>query len=210
MHPARSSRRYLITSLGIFHLPLRTEKQRQALCGYCYPDELIGMQVEQAFQDLSVIYCELTSLLVLVSHQSGTRNLHRENRFRGHKPSSPLKRHFSLNSQADLVKSYVIRLLQGDGGSGAQMPRHVSATMYTALLPTIWALLNQRSGEQELSSLLAATLDHATRAASCSAVKRLTVEFVGRLLLVSSCLCRTKPLVIRDLARERNWLYWLL
>ena len=158
----------------------------------------LGMQVEQAFQDLSVIYCELTSLLVLVSHQSGTRNMHRGNRFRAprHKPSSPLKSHFSLDLQSDLVQSYVIRLLQGDGGSGAQLPRPISAVVYTALLPTIWALLNQRSGQQpekEPSSVLVATLEHAMRTTSGSAVKRLTVEFVGRLLLVSGCLRRTVP-----------------
>ncbi|KAI9572897.1 Rix1 complex component [Boletus coccyginus] len=146
-----------------------------------------AMQVEQSFQDLSVIYCELTSLLVLVSHQSGTRNIiHRGNRLRAprHKPLSPLKSRFS---QADLVESYVIRLLQGDGGSGAQLPRPISAVVYTALLPTIWALLNQRSGQQpekEPSSVLVAVLGHAMRTTPGSAVKRLTVEFVGRLLLL--------------------------
>lgn len=154
------------------------------------------MQVEQSFQDLSVIYCELTSLLVLVSHQSGTRNIiHRGNRLRAprYKPLSPLKSRFS---QADLVESYVIRLLQGDGGSGAQLPRPISAVVYTALLPTIWALLNQGSGQQpekEPSSVLMAVLGHAMRTTPGSAVKRLTVEFVGRLLLVSFCLCHTKP-----------------
>lgn len=142
--------------------------------------------MEQAFQDLSVIYCELASLLVLVSHQSGTRGMHQGNRFRTsrHKPLSPLKSHFL---QADLVKTYVIRLLQGNGGSGAQLPRPISAVVYTALLPTIWALLNQRNDQQpekEASSVLAATLDHAMRTTSGSAVKRLTIEFVGRLLLV--------------------------
>lgn len=147
--------------------------------------------MEQAFQDLNVIYCELTSLLVLVSDPSGTRDGRRENRFRAprHRSSPCLKSDFSLSLQGDLVKSYVIRLLRGDGGSGAQLPRPISAVVYTALLPTIWALLNQRSGqhpEKESSTVLAATLDHATRTSSGSAVKRLTVEFVGRLLLVSA------------------------
>ncbi|KAF8560426.1 hypothetical protein OG21DRAFT_1492793 [Imleria badia] len=170
-------------------------------------------KVEQAFQDLSVIYCELTSLLVLVSHQSGTRNMHRGNRFRGHKPSSHLKRHLSLNVQADLVKSYVIRLLQGDGGSDAQLPRPVSAAVYTSLLPTIWALLNQRSGqepENELSSVLAATLDHATRTASGSAVKRLTVEFAGRLLLLEKEAGYTGYFNPRDAGAGRKFQEWLM
>lgn len=170
-----------------------------------------GMQVEQAFQDLSVIYCELTSLLVLVSHQSGTRDIHRGNRFRAsrHKPSSPLKSHFSPDLQADLVKSYVIRLLRGDGGSGAQLLKPISAAVYATLLPTIWALLNQRNGQQpekEPSSVLVATLNHATRTTSGSAVKRVAVEFVGRLLLVSSCCAGTSPSLISRLARQRSWL----
>lgn len=144
-----------------------------------------GMQVEQALQDLSVIYCELASLLVLVSCQSGTRGMHQGNRFRAprQKSLSSLKSHLL---QADLVKSYVIRLLQGDGGSGAQLPRPISSVVYTALLPTIWALLNRQQPEKEASSVLAATLDHAMRTTSGSAVKRQTIEFVGRLLLVRS------------------------
>lgn len=154
------------------------------------------MQVEQAFQDLSVIYCELTSLLILVSHQSGTRVVRRGNYFGASrsKSSSSLKNHFSCDLQADLVKFYVIRLLQGDGGSGAQLPRPISAAVYTALLPTIWALLNQRTERQESSSVLVAILEHAMRTTSGSAVKRLTIEFIGRLLLVSSG-CRTKFII---------------
>lgn len=155
------------------------------------------MEVEQALQDLSVIYCELASLLVLVSHRSGTRVVRRGNRFGASrlKSWSSLKHQFSFESQAEFVKSYVIRLLNGDGGSGAQLPRPISAAMYTALLPTIWALLNQRGetrAEGEPSPVLVATLDHAMRTSSGSAVKRLTVEFIGRLLLVSCSECRIK------------------
>jgi len=136
-----------------------------------------------------VIYCELTSLLVLVSHPSGTRAAHRGNRFgvSRFKSLSTLKNHFPFDLQADLVKSYVIRLLQGDGGSGAQLPRPISAAMYSALLPTIWAMLNKRGEnvrQREPSSVLGATIDHAMRTTSGSAVKRLTIDFIGRLLLL--------------------------
>ncbi|KAF8140186.1 hypothetical protein EV363DRAFT_1393099 [Boletus edulis] len=167
------------------------------------------------FQDLSVIYCELLSLLILVSHQSGTRNMDRRNRFRAprHTFLSPLKSRFSLSSQVDLVKSYVIRLLQGDGGSGAQLSRPISVAIYTALLPTIWALLNQRSGdqpEQEPSAVLTATLDHAMRASSVSAVKRLTVEFVGRLLLLEKEVGYIGHFHPRDAGAGRKFQEWLL
>ncbi|KAG8219873.1 hypothetical protein J3R82DRAFT_852 [Butyriboletus roseoflavus] len=167
--------------------------------------------VEQAFQDLSVIYCELASLLVLVS---GSMDMHRGSRFRApcYKPSPPLKSHFSFNLQAGVVKSYVIRLLQGDGGSGAQLSRPISAAVYTALLPTIWALLNQRSGhqpEKERSSVLMATLDHAMKTSSGSAVKRVTVEFVGRLLLLEKEASYSGYFNPRDAGEERKFQEWI-
>ncbi|KIJ68364.1 hypothetical protein HYDPIDRAFT_36848 [Hydnomerulius pinastri MD-312] len=151
-------------------------------------------KVEQAFQDLNVTYCELTSLLVLISSHPSTGNAQRRNpRSRSsHQKASPgsVKGNTKLNVQADLVSSYITRLLKGEGESGAQLPRPVSPTVYTTLLPTIWALLNQAAGsgaqleEDESSSVLSATLDHALRTTSTSAVKRLTVEFVARLLLL--------------------------
>lgn len=160
-------------------------------------------------------YCELTSLLVLVSHQSGTRVARRGNHFgvSRFKSLSTLKNHFPFDLQADLVKSYVMRLLQGDGGLSAQLPRPVSAAMYSALLPTIWAMLNKRGEnvrEEELSSVLGATINHATRTVSGSAVKRLTIEFIGRLLLVSSYVRNKDHSLISHTARERGRVYWLL
>jgi len=141
--------------------------------------------------------------------------MRRGNRFRAprHKPLSPLKNHFSLDVQADLVKSYVIRLLQGDGGSGAQLPRPISAVVYTALLPTIWALLNQRSGQQpekEPPSVLVATLEHAMRTTSGSAVKRMTVEFVGRLLLLEKEVGYSGYFNPRDTGAAHKFQEWIL
>jgi len=67
--------------------------------------------------------------------------------------------------------------------------------MYVALLPTIWALLNQpkenytqTQGEAHSHTVLSAMLDHAIRITPSSAVKALTVEFVARLLLVCASL----------------------
>ncbi|KAG9314429.1 hypothetical protein JVU11DRAFT_5226 [Chiua virens] len=185
--------------------------------GQWYSDDSPRTQVEQVFQDLSVIYCELASLLVLVSHQSGTRNMHRGNCFRERrlKPSLPTKTQISFSLQADLVKSYVIRLLRGDGGSGALLPRPVSAAVYAALLPAIWALLNQGSGqelEKEPSSpsVLTAILDHAVRTSSGSAVKRLSIEFVGRLLLLEKEGGYTGCFSPGDAGEERKFQEWLI
>ncbi|KAF9242864.1 hypothetical protein BU15DRAFT_72514 [Melanogaster broomeanus] len=147
------------------------------------------VKVEQAFQDLNVIYCELTSLLVLVSPQSSAGKVrHANTRPRPQRqkaPSTSPKGDAKLNVQAGLVSSYVIRLLRGEGELGVQLPRPVSPTVYAALLPTIWALLNQVGAlGDEPSMVLSATLDHALRTTTSSAAKRLTIEFVARLLLL--------------------------
>ncbi|KAF9229363.1 hypothetical protein BS17DRAFT_688726 [Gyrodon lividus] len=170
-------------------------------------------QVEQAFQDLNVIYCELTSLLVLVSSQSGTGNVQSGNsRFRPPREKACSifrKGDAKLDVQADLVRSHVIRLLRGEGELGAQLPRSISPTVYTALLPTIWALLNQVTGLGR-QLVLSATLDHALRTATNSAVKRLTVEFVARLLLLEKESGYTGHFNPRDAGGDHDFQEWVL
>lgn len=63
---------------------------------------------------------------------------------------------------------------------------------YMALLPTIWSLLNQPSpnARQISSNVLRAMLEHATKTSSKSAVKKPTLEFVARLVLVSLSLVK--------------------
>lgn len=149
--------------------------------------------MEHAFQDLNVIYCELTALLVLVSFRRPSGDISRKARFptsRSH-ASSHVKHESKLTLQAGLVRTYVTRLLLGEDNSGAQISRPLIPMMYIALLPTIWALLNQpkeshtrSQGEASTDTVLSAMLDHAIRTTSNSAVKRLTVEFVARILLV--------------------------
>ena len=82
-------------------------------------------------------------------------------------------------------------VLRGEmsASSGLQpaISRSIGPSAYTALLPTIWALIDgevlENSNPNE--DVFTAVLEHATRASSTSAVKRHTVEFVGRILLVS-------------------------
>ncbi|KAG6334294.1 hypothetical protein ID866_4791 [Astraeus odoratus] len=145
-------------------------------------------KVEQIFQNLNVIYCELMSLMVLVSPYSGPGAGEA-----GHTPrfrSTP-KAGGKLEIEIEHIHNYVIRLLDGESDLGGQLPRPLTPLVYLSLLPSIWALLCHLSGsatqsdEVVSSSVLSATLDHAIRTTSGSAVKRLTVEFVARLLLVS-------------------------
>jgi pre-rRNA-processing protein IPI1 len=137
---------------------------------------VVETQTEQAFQDLNLIFCELTSLLLL-SPSASDKQPQRSSSF-------GLRR----------VAPYIVRLLNGTPTSRSGLSRPVSAQAYTALLPSIWALANaaissspaEEDDEEEDADVLQATLQHALRAPSTSAVKRASAEFVGRLLLLDS------------------------
>lgn len=87
--------------------------------------------------------------------------------------------------------------------AGQLIGHYLSPSSHAALLPTIWLLLNQSSQEASAtqtgpSDLLHATLDHAIKVSSVSAVKPLATEFVGRLLLVRAFLGQNVPIVFSD------------
>lgn len=140
------------------------------------------VKVEQFFRDLNLIYCELTSLLLLASY---TRSANSSRTSRGKSQLATQASEGSL--QAQRVSEYVIQLLRGEPSSGSQLGRSLTPQAYTTLLPTIWALLHQSSPnkQQESSTVLQAVLEHATDTSSNSAVKKLEIEFVARLVLVS-------------------------
>ena len=126
------------------------------------------------------MYCELTSLLALIS----------DNHFIG-KPrgkaraTSTYKSDEALLIQAQRVSGYVTELLRGEPAAG--FGQLLSFDAYSALLPTIWSLVNHGSPTDSSISgdIFQATLDHAIKVSSKSAVKSSTVEFVARTVLVS-------------------------
>ena len=77
----------------------------------------------------------------------------------------------------------------------------LTPTAYIALLPTVWSLLNRRTLSPPVSALagrvkapavssgakqvLEAVIDHFQKASAGSAVKRLGLEFIGRVCMVS-------------------------
>lgn len=72
--------------------------------------------------------------------------------------------------------------------------RHITAQEYVALLPTLWMLLNsnlEHSDVDEGADILSTLLDHGLQVSSAAAVKRPTVDFLVRLILVGllSVLC---------------------
>ena len=149
------------------------------------------MKVEQSFQDLNLIYCELTSLLVLASTKNSRTS-------RGKSRQTQVAFQASeavLSLQAERVSEYVIQLLRGEASSRSQLGRPLTPMAYTALLPTVWSLLNQPSpNERQISSVVLQTmLEHAINTSSNSAVKKLGIEFVARLVLVSHACPSSDP-----------------
>ncbi|PIL31596.1 hypothetical protein GSI_06298 [Ganoderma sinense ZZ0214-1] len=156
------------------------------------PNVRRDMKAEQTFQDLNLIFCELSSSLLLVSqrttaHRPSLRNTPRPGRSGGSElTSTPVLTTHSR--QIERISAYIMQLLQGQSPAPSQsLPRPITPQAYIALLPTIWSLANspRLDVSEPSSSIFSVVVDHAIRASSTSAVKRHTVDFIGRLLLLN-------------------------
>ncbi|KAH9944068.1 uncharacterized protein BXZ73DRAFT_39165 [Epithele typhae] len=167
-----------------------------------HPSIRRDVKIEQAFQDLNLIYCELSSFLVLASQRETTATTfpsHRGKRVAGAPAAAAQGR------QIERVSAHVMQLLRGqavdgNGSTNGALPRPISAQAYVALLPTVWSLVNSRIAEGTASSsVFSAIVDHAIRTSSTSAVKRHTIDFVGRLVLLDG-----EPEYVGSLRLGRN------
>jgi pre-rRNA-processing protein IPI1 len=128
-------------------------------------------QIEQALQNLNIVFCELTSLLILAYTTSKESD------------DNPIP------IQISQVKDYVARLLSGVSISSHTVARPMTAQDYVALLPTVWMLLNSNLEHDDGNGgagTLGALLDHGLQVSSAAATKRPTVDFLVRLILVRS------------------------
>lgn len=149
------------------------------------------IKAEQAFQDLNLIFCELSSSIVLASQRTGSpTSSGKGKRSRTGRSNGPVGTNASgptiQTRQIERVSAYIVQLLQGQVssfGNQSSLPRPVTTQAYVALLPTIWCLFNSE-GDAPIS-MLAVVVEHAIKTSSTSAVKRHTIDFIGRLLLVS-------------------------
>ena len=147
--------------------------------------------MEEAFQSLNLIFCELASLLML-----GDSSGQESHSYTGTDVGRAKSKHVPGRSDRTVpvhirrVQDYVVGLLRGEStvSSGVQptLSRPISPTAYIALLPTIWALINSEGTDalDSEESILSAVIEHAIKVSSGSAIKRHTIEFVGRLILV--------------------------
>ncbi|KAF7339386.1 Testis-expressed sequence 10 protein [Mycena sanguinolenta] len=149
-----------------------------------FPFKLNGsreIKAEQIFQALNLIFCELTSMLVLTSDSTPHP--------RGKNPLTQGDTKDSLQLHSKRVSDHVVQLLKGESLSTSQLGRPLTSTTYSALLPTVWALINANPNHRTASGeVLRATIEHATQVSSKSALKQITIEFVARLVLL-----RTEP-----------------
>jgi pre-rRNA-processing protein IPI1 len=135
-------------------------------------------QIEQALQNLNIVFCELTSILILAYTNQ-------------HISSSTSKKNDDnpIPIQISQVKDYVARLLSGASISSHMVARPMTAQDYVALLPTVWMLLNSNLEHDDVNGgegTLGALLDHGLQVSSAAATKRPTVDFLARLILVRS------------------------
>ncbi|KAN0123950.1 hypothetical protein V8E52_002440 [Russula decolorans] len=135
------------------------------------------IQIEQALQNLNIVFCELTSLLILAyttRHTSSSTSKSDDN---------------PIPIQISQVKDYVARLLSGVSISSHTVARSVTAQDYVALLPTVWMLLNSNLEHHDVNGgagTLGALLDHGLQVSSAAAAKRPTVDFLARLILLET------------------------
>lgn len=121
-------------------------------------------------EELNLIFCELIALTLNAS---------------GRLPQKRKARMLSSASFTERVTEYIIRRLRTEEGSVGQLSTSISPAAYHALLPTIWAFITSPAlSPHQSEELIHATLDHALKATPKSACKRLTLEFVGRLMLL--------------------------
>ncbi|PPQ64424.1 hypothetical protein CVT26_002131 [Gymnopilus dilepis] len=149
-----------------------------------FPASSRDSKVEPAYEEFNLIFCQLSALLIIAAATQtdapAPPRPHQKRRATRNRPNTtPL--------HAEQVTRYIARRLRGEAASSAQMGVAISPAAYNALLPTVWALISSRGGTSaaEVDAVFHATLDHAVRVSSKSACKRPTIEFVGRLLMLS-------------------------
>jgi pre-rRNA-processing protein IPI1 len=138
------------------------------------------------FQDLNLIYCDLLSRLVLATRLNAETQTTRSNKKIFASNAQPLNTNDKLWVQSDLVCDYIVGLLGGNESEN-HLARPLSPAAYNLLLPAIWSLINlPRRQESTFSdvNVWQTTLKHASSLSSKSALKRSTIDFVARIILV--------------------------
>lgn len=133
-----------------------------------------------------MVFCELTSLLALSTcRDTQSSTLKSRKTLSASKSSQD-----TLRARLLRVSEYVIQLLRGEVCPASPLRRPLAPAAYVTLLPTIWALLSGPTTSPNTSTpIFQAIIEHAIGVSSKSALKKPTIEFVARLVLVRVFLC---------------------
>ncbi|KAJ8521416.1 hypothetical protein ONZ45_g1840 [Pleurotus djamor] len=154
------------------------------------------VKVEDALLEMSLVYCELVSFLTPGADASS---------------STPNGNGNAKSIPTEPVYSYITMTLAGEPLNGARLARTLTPTAYTALLPSIWSLINHSNTNTTTTtttnantntnpskpkspsnqndsapSLFHSTLTHAIQTSSKSGLKKVTIELVGRIALLDT------------------------
>ena len=152
---------------------------------------MLRAQVEDAFQSLNLAFCELASLLMLSSDAHDALPAHTAQSLHPMSKRAAAKSAHILPIHLRRVREYVTAALRGEASVTSNIPsalaRSITPSVYATLLPTIWALICNDTSEHSDSEdvVLTAVVDHSIKLSSNSAVKRYTIDFIGRIILVS-------------------------
>ncbi|TFK30516.1 hypothetical protein FA15DRAFT_579745 [Coprinopsis marcescibilis] len=139
-----------------------------------------NMKFVNFIDEYNLIYCELASFLLITSKDESQRS----SRKRRKASESLAKRRLLRFTEAGGVSEFIEQKLQGrSDSSGVSTP--IKSSTYQDFLPTIWTFIDEmasNSGEKS-NPILLATLEHAIKMSSKAPTKRMTVEFVSRLIL---------------------------
>ncbi|TDL28320.1 hypothetical protein BD410DRAFT_780804 [Rickenella mellea] len=140
--------------------------------------------IEQALQKLNLMYCELLSLLNLMSQPSTHDQTTKISRRGISRKASLVLKAQAATIRTEFMSNFVASSLRGEVKTASSpMGQQLSLDMYSGLLPTVWSLINDPSTSQRVFDAL---LDHAIRIPSSSVLKRASIEFVSRLYLLQT------------------------
>ncbi|KAF8323059.1 hypothetical protein DL93DRAFT_618999 [Clavulina sp. PMI_390] len=168
----------------------------------------VGSAGTPLLQDLSLAYCELTSLLLLAA-PPGSKRASKKDR--------------NIEREMERVGDYVIEGLNGRVTLSQPLGKKLSGGAYAALLPTIWSLVNLPSINEDKQGggddgrlplahrVLEATLEHAIQSGSLAAVKPVASEFVSHLCLaLADVNVRGLQLVYNAASFSQRFTDWIL
>ncbi|KAM6498183.1 hypothetical protein JOM56_006131 [Amanita muscaria] len=126
-----------------------------------------GIKVEQAFQELNVIFCQLVALQKFTTENKTSEIAKDKQKSKG------------SDWWVSLVSSHIIGLLRGESVS-TEVGRSLTASAYVSLVPAIWFLAEQRC------EIIEALIDHGIKTPSKSATKQPSIGFISRLALLDT------------------------